>query len=392
MAPSKLLTGCCYADPQNGAPFMTRLIVAYALIAVLALGPPFALGRSQGPQRPSAPPQAPAQPPSQSPQPQAPQSQPAPPGQQGQDQQQSGQPGFAISTTVPLVNVDVVVTDNDGNYLNDLKKENFRITEDGASQVVTNFGTTDAPITVVLLLEFSQLGYGWFLYNAVRWADVFLHQLKPTDWIALESFNMRSNVEVDFTHNSREVEQGLVSLYFPPFHESNVFDALVDVTDRLQDVKGKKAVLLLASGIDTFSRLTLDKTLAKLKQTDVTVYCVGVAEQMFVRSLNNGGLTYLQAQNQLKTFAEMTGGRAWFPRFDGEIPGIMADVAGSLRNEYSLGYISTNANHDGKYRKIKVELVAPDGGPLTVTDQKGKKRKFQVYARQGYTAPTNSVN
>jgi len=111
---------------------------------------------------------------------------------------------------------------------------------------------------------------------------------------------------------------------------------------------------------------------------------------MFVRTVNNGGLTYLQAQNQLKTFAAMTGGRTWFPRFDGEIPGIMADVAGSLRNEYSLGYISTNQEHDGKYRKLKVELVTPDGDPYTITDQKGKKHKFQVYARQGYIAPTTS--
>src|SRR5580692_9086562 len=244
---------------------MTKLILAYALVAVLAYGPPLALAQNQGSQRSASPP-------SQSPQQQAPQTPPAAPSQapaQGQDQQQSGQPGFAISTTVPLVNVDVVVTDNDGNYLNNLKKENFRIIEDGTPQTITNFGTTDAPITVVLLIEFSQLGYGWFLYNAVRWADVFLHQLKPNDWVALESFNMRSNVEVDFTHNPREVEQGLVSLYFPPFHESNIFDALIDVTDRLQDVKGKKAVLVLASGIDTFSRLTLDKTLAKLKTTDV---------------------------------------------------------------------------------------------------------------------------
>src|SRR5437016_11854049 len=363
---------------------MIRFIVAYALIAVLALGPPFAIAHGQGPQRP----------PAQSPQQQAPPSQPAPPPQgppQGQEQQQSGQPGFAISMNVTVVNVDVVVTDNDGNYLNGLKKENFRVSEDGVSQMITNFGTTDAPITVVLLLEFSQLGYGWFLYNAVNWADVFLHQLRPNDWVALESFNMRSNVEVDFTHNPREVEQGLVSLYFPPFHESNLFDALADVTDRLQDVKGKKAVLVLASGIDTFSRLTLDKTIAKLKQTDVTVYCVGVAEQLFVRTISNGGLTYLQAQNQLKSFAEMTGGRVWFPRFDGEIPGIMADVAGSLRNEYSLGYIPANQKNDGKYRKIKVELVAPDGGPLTVLDQKGKKRKFQVYDRQGYTAPNSTA-
>jgi len=344
----------------------TQLVLAYALMAILAFGPPVALAggppsQTQGSQPPS----------------------------QGQ-QQQPGQPNFAITATVPLVNVDVVVTDNDGNYLNGLTKENFRITEDGAPQVITNFGTTDAPITVVLLLEFSQLGYGWFLYNARNWADVFLHQMHPNDWVALESFNMRNNVDVDFTHNPTEIEQGLVSLIFPPFHEANLFDAVVDVTGRLQDVKGKKAILVLASGMDTFSKLTLDKTLARLKETDVTIYCVGVAEELFVRSVSGGGLTYLQAQNQLRTFAEMTGGRSWFPRFDGEIPGIMADVAGSLRNEYSLGYISTNQNHDGKYRKIKVELVAADGGPYVVIDPKGKKRKFQVYARQGYVAPTNA--
>lgn len=343
-----------------------QLVLAYALMAILIFGPPVALAgdphsQAQGAQQPA----------------------------QGQ-QQPTAQPNFAITATVPLVNVDVVVTDNDGNYLNGLTKENFRVTEDGAPQVITNFGTTDAPITVVLLLEFSQLGYGWFLYNARNWADAFLHQLHPNDWVALESFNMRENVEVDFTHNPREIEQGLISLILPPFHEANLFDAVVDVTGRLQDVKGKKAILVLASGMDTFSKLTLDKTLSRLKETDVTIYCVGVAEEMFVRTVSGGGLTYLQAQNQLRTFAEMTGGRSWFPRFDGEIPGIMADVAGSLRNEYSLGYISTNQNHDGKYRKIKVELVAADGGPYVVIDPKGKKRKFQVYARQGYVAPTNA--
>ena len=87
----------------------------------------------------------------------------------------------------------------------------------------------------------------------------------------------------------------------------------------------------------------------------------------------------------------MTGGRAWFPRFDGEIPSIMQDVAASLRNQYSLAYSPSNTALDGKYRKIRVELVAPDGGPLTVNNQKGKKVKFLVYARQGYTAPKTNA-
>ncbi len=314
-------------------------------------------------------------------------------------QAQTG-PGFSISVTVPVVSVDVVVTDNNGNYLKDLKKENFRISEDGTIQTITNFAPSEAPITIVLLLEFSQLGYEVFSYNAVNWAAGFLGTLKPNDWVALETFNMRPNVEVDFTHDRNEIMQGLSTLYFPPFHESNLFDAVADVLDRIKDVKGKKAVLVLASGMDTFSRLTLDKVMQRIRETDATIFTVGVGEQLFIWAEATSGmgggfgqqLNYLQAENQLKTFAAMSGGRSWLPRFDGEIPGIMQDIAASLRNQYSMAYSPTNQTLDGKYRKIKVELVAPDGGPLTVLNEKGKKVKFQVYARQGYTAPKSNVD
>ncbi len=272
--------------------------------------------------------------------------------------------GFSISVTVPVVSVDVVITDNNGNFLTGMKKENFRITEDGAVQTITNFAPSDAPITIVLLLEFSKLGYQFFTYNARNWSAAFLSNLKPNDWVALETFNMRSNVEVDFTHNRDEIMQGLYHMVFPPFSESNLFDALADVLDRIKDAKGKKSVLVLASGIDTFSKMNLDQVMKRIRDTDATIFTVGVG----------------------------TGGRSWLPRFDGEIPGIMQDVAASLRNQYSMTYSPSNSTLDGKYRKIKVELVAPDGGPLTVLDQKGKKVKFQVYARQGYTSPKSNVD
>ncbi|MBZ5697005.1 MAG: VWA domain-containing protein [Acidobacteriia bacterium] len=317
--------------------------------------------------------------------------------QQPQTQPQQTPDGFSISVMVPLVNVNAVVTDNNGNYLTALKKENFRITEDGAPQAITNFALTDAPITIVLLLEFSKLGYQVFSYNARNWSAAFLNNLKPNDWVALETFNMRPNIEVDFTHDRNQIMQDLRTLMFPPFHESNLFDAVSDVLDRMQDVKGRKAVLLLASGMDTFSRMNFDQVLRRIRESDATIFSVGVGERLFIQADASGSmgpiaeLNYLQAQNQLKAFAAMTGGRAWLPRFDGEIPSIMQEVAASLRYQYSLAYTPSNATLDGKYRKIKVELVAPDGGPLTVTDQKGKKVKFQVYARQGYIAPKSSV-
>jgi VWFA-related protein len=301
--------------------------------------------------------------------------------------------GFAIAVNVPVVNVDVVVTDNNGNYLSGLQKENFRVLEDGVPQTVSNFESGQGAFTIVLLAEYSQLGYGYFLYNARNWASAFLRQLQPNDWIALASFDTRPHIEVDFTHNPGEIERGLAAMNVPFYSESNLFDAVVDTLDRMREIKGRKAILVLASGIDTFSRINLSNVLDRLRdENDTTIFCVGVAEPFFNQYSTGSNLTYLQAQNQLRTFANMSGGRAWFPRFDGEIPGIMADVAASLRNQYSLAYTPSNTAANGKYRKIKVELVDRDGSPLVVTDAKGKKVNARIYARQGYQAPKGDVN
>jgi VWFA-related protein len=97
-------------------------------------------------------------------------------------------------------------------------------------------------------------------------------------------------------------------------------------------------------------------------------------------------MDYLQADNEMRTFASLTGGRAYFPRFQAEFPEIFHDIMSDIRNQYTLAYHPTNPKLDGTYRKLKVEVVAPDGGPLKVRDQKGKDVKIQVIAREGYTA------
>ena len=194
---------------------------------------------------------------------------------------------------------------------------------------------------MVIVMEFSGRAYGWFAAYAKYWADALFPNLQQKDWVALETFDMKTRLEVDFTQDKNEVRAGINRLYFPGFSESNVFDALLETNERLKDVKGKKSILLLASGVDTFSM--------------------------------------------------ETGGFSWFPQFDGEIPGIMQQVAAFLRHQYSLSYTPGNGAKDGKFHKVKVELVAPDGGPLTVLDQKGKKQKYVVYAREGYQAPKGGV-
>jgi len=199
-------------------------------------------------------------------------------------------------------------------------------------------------------------------------------------------------MEVDFTQNKDEVRNALYHLYFPGFSESNVYDALLDTADRLKDVPGKKSILLVATGRDTFSKHTYDQTMKALRQTDVPIFIVGMSKVIQnareMRGYQGSEIDLLQDENQMKTFAKETGGFAWFPQFTGEIPGIFQEVAAFLRNQYSLTYSPSNRNRDGKFRKVKVELVAPDGSPLTVLDQKGKKQKYVVYAREGYVAPT----
>ncbi len=324
--------------------------------------------------------------------------QPPPPQQPDKQEKKPQQPGeYAISVEVPLVTVDVVATDNSGNFITGLRKENFRVVEDGVAQTITNFAPTEAPITMVLLIEFSRLGYEYFQYKAREGAYDFLNQLNKDDWVALATFDMRPRIEVDFTRDKQEVKQTIARLGFPGFTEANLFDAVIDTLDRLQDVKGKKSIFILASGFDTFSKHTLDQALKRLQQTDVTIFAVGVGRSFFeyydARGAVSGPgrLGYYQAENQLRQFCLKTGGRAWFPRFDGELPSIFREVAASLRNQYSLGYIPTNKARDGKFRKIKVELVGPDGSPLIVHDQKGKNVKYVVYAREGYTPPKGGV-
>ena len=152
---------------------------------------------------------------------------------------------------------------------------------------------------------------------------------------------------------------------------------------------------VLASGVDTFSKHTLDQTMKQLRQSDVTIFAIGL-DKTFTNYLESHGamgsnLNYLQAENQLKTFAQETGGYSWFPQFDGEIPGVFKDLTAYLRNQYSLSYTPSAGANDGKFHKVKVELVSPDGSPLSVTDQKGKKQKLVVYAREGYTAVKGGV-
>jgi VWFA-related protein len=296
-------------------------------------------------------------------------------------------PDSKISVESALVNLDVLVTDQDGRVLAGLKRENFRVLDDGKPQSVTHFEPTSAPITIAMLMEYSGSAYNYYANKASSWGSNFLNYLDPLDWVALVTYDIKPTVKLDFTRNKAEMQQTLNTLSYPQFREANMYDAIMDTLDRLDRVKGKKVILLISTGANTLSAATLDDTPNRIKQSDVTIFSVGLAESEYQRIPGGQSISYLQAKNQLQTFAKLSGGTAWFPRFEGEMPDIFKGVAAFLRSQYSIGFSPENLVQDGKYHKLKVEIVQPDGSPLIVTNPKGKRQKPIVYAREGYTVP-----
>lgn len=309
-------------------------------------------------------------------------------------------PDYSLKVNVPLVNVDVLVTTKDGQWVPGLRKENFRVSEDGVPQSVSKFSITEAPITAVLLVEFASTTWPMEV-EALNASYSFASTLRKEDWVAVAYYDMQPHILTDFTQDKRAVFGALNQLRIPGFAETNEFDALYDTLDRLDRVEGKKYVILVSTGVDTFSKLTYDKIVKKVKDTkDITVYpisigwylreycethgCTGISHGM--ASYHISSIDYLQADNEMRNFAALTGGKAYFPRFQAEFAEIFRDIGDNIRHQYTLAYSPSNTKLDGTYRKLKVQVVAPDGGPLKVKDQKGKDVKIEVVAREGYTA------
>ena len=166
------------------------------------------------------------------------------------------------------------------------------------------------------------------------------------------------------------------------------------MADRMQRIDGRKAILLLGTGLDTFSKLTFDKARKSLQESGVPIYTISTLQAARIMAESRGmspsaNMDFLQADNEMRTFSKETGGMSFFPRFVGEYPSVFRQIENSLRSQYTLSYHPTNVAKDGKFRRIKVELVNPETSePLRLVNDKGKPIKYQIVAKAGYKAPT----
>lgn len=302
-----------------------------------------------------------------------------------------------FETTANLVTVDVAVLDPRGNFIPNIPAGNFLVLEDNVPQKIIKMGPSEAPMTVCMVIEFSNLYQQYWTeswYQTLTAAYGFLETLRPEDYVAVVAYDLRPEVLSDFSQDKRKAHEAMQRLRIAAYSESNLYDALTDTIDRMKEIEGRKAIVLIASGIDTFSKLTFDKTRTLVQTGGTAVYAVGLMQALREWYDARGAmgpiarLDFLQADNQMRTFAKESGGMSFFPRFYGEFPSIFQQISSSLRNQYSVAYNPTNQARDGKFRKIQVKLVDPQTNKeLRITDQKGKNIKYQVLAKAGYTAP-----
>ncbi len=321
-------------------------------------------------------------------------------------------PPSTISIGTDVVNVEAVVYNKKtGGVIQGLKKEHFEIYEDGVKQEIENFAALDAPVTMVLLLEYSKLvdvlGYGTGGFfepgrvEILRPAYEFVNRfVQPKDFISIVAYDIRPTPLVDFTDDRNKLMQAIALLIRnnPAFTESNLFDALKfvlrggvgdsvvleenkeDSKDGkteyagLYEVNSRTAILLISSGLDTFSKINFDEARKIVENSGVPIYVLGTGN-LFMKKYDQGldpgrginingipfdRMTMLQAQNTLKTFADSTGGKYIPITFPGEIPAALQTIQAMVRNEYSLGYTPTNTRREGKRRKIQVKVNLGD--------------------------------
>jgi Ca-activated chloride channel family protein len=321
-----------------------------------------------------------------------------PPKKQKKPKPGEGETPYSIAVSVDLVTLDAQVEDANGNFVPGLKKENFRLVEDGVPQTLQTFDMGEAPMTVAMVIEFDARFtrlYSQMWFQTLQMSYYFVSTLRKEDWLAIIAFDLKPEILMDFSQSRAEAQQALGRLRYPGFSEACLFDALADTLDRLKDVAGRKGILLISTGRDTLSKITYDTAMKRVKEGQTPIYAMSIGQLTRIMNENRMGaianMDYLQADNALKTFAADSGGKAYFPRFDGEMPGMFQDVAQRMRHQYTLGFVSTNPNKDGKWRKVKIDVVDATGGPLKLVDQKGKEVKLKVVAKQGYVAQKGEI-
>jgi Ca-activated chloride channel homolog len=274
-----------------------------------------------------------------------------------------------LKVDVDLTLVNATVTDPLNRYVSGLEQEHFQIWEDKIEQKIEYFSSEDVPMSLGMIFDVS--GSMKDKISTSRDAAVtFLKTGNPDDEYFLVEFANRPEVASDFTTDISKLQSKII--FTPAKGMTAMYDAVYVGLEKLKTGNNpKKALLLITDGEDNRSRYTFQNVKDFVKEQDVQIYAIGITDEW--NSQLSAGRT---GRAMLEELADLTGGRAFFPDSVYELEDICTKIAIELKNQYVIGYHSTNAAKDGKWRKLRLKVNPPKG-----------IQHLNVKSKAGYYAP-----
>ena len=281
-------------------------------------------------------------------------------------------PRANIRVDSPLVLIPVTVTDPLNRFVTGLEKENFKLFEDKKEQMVQQFSSEDAPLSVGLVFDASG-SMGRKLEKSRQAVAQFFKTANPEDEFFLVQFNDTAELVNGFTTSLEEIQNKLT--FTQSKGRTALLDAIYLALHTMKKAKNpRKALLVISDGGDNNSRYTENEIKNLVREADVQIYAIGSYEPVGARGRT---AEELAGPGLLTEIAEQTGGRQYAVENLNELPDIAAKIGIELRNQYILGYTPQNQDRDGRYRRVQVKLVQPKGLP-----------PLRAFWRMGYYAPT----
>ena len=278
-----------------------------------------------------------------------------------------------VITNTDLITVTVTVTDTYGRYVSGLGKGAFTILDEKKPQEITYFSDDDSPVSVGVIFDVSGSMGGDKIKRARDALSKFIQTSHNMDEYFLIAFNSRAQLLLDKTRDGNQVLDKLT--FVQTRNNTALYDACYLGVEKVQrGAHPKRALLLISDGQDNNSRYTFGELRRLLKESDVTLYGIGI-----LSGSDAGSSMGMEGQGILDELASVSGGKAFFPRSNAEMDDIFEQIALELRHQYSIGYKPVNFTNDGRWHKIKVRVTPPRGLP-----------RLFVRSKEGYYAVPNS--
>jgi Ca-activated chloride channel family protein len=292
-----------------------------------------------------------------------------------------------------IVKIDASILDNQGNFVGGLSRSNFRVLDNGAPQPIVVFTPLEAPAQILVMIETSPAVYLIHDQHVVA-AYALLDGLAPDDQVALVTYDESPHAALPFTSDKRAFLAALNGMQFTiGMGDLNFYDSVSSVLGSLDPAAGKRSLVVLTTGLDSSPAARWDALVQKLRSEDVVIFAVALGGALRGEPAKNkkpknpaspqsaADAQFAKADQALRSLAEITGGRAYFPQSAKDFVPIYHEIASALRHEYVLGIAP---QHDGQFHKLIVEPLDTSGQPMNAA---AKKPVVRVFAREGYLAP-----